>query len=372
MKKVVAKKGQTAYDLAIQYCGAVEAAYDILKMNSVSDDDDLEGMTLLVPDMVDEKVVLKLQEMGVSPATRYLEELKAGRYIEVASIPAQYNVVDAAGFESAIALLAKNGSIIFWQPSSGFAVQGNAGSGGLQYTNIYVYTGVNRRYVYLVRQTVLYDWELILVKETWNGADYISNSNKRIAMTKYNDELIAVVGGLPRFIAEINGGGGYGLPKDEYYSFVGMDGESSDSLVLGNTSGYNFESQKTVEFPGIVPGLSGAFTCWLQMGDGVEYVVYNNRLYSRRGTQMEWSLHTETMHEQVYHIKRKGTELHVVTSKGVLNQYGRILYAGNPVTLEMIEEDGVYCGALKVPKHITAMGKEYLIRGNKILQYIAQ
>lgn len=60
--------GQTIFDIAIQYCGDAQAAFEIADMNDVSLTDS-ETMMLEVPPVYNRRVVEYYRVNGVKPAT---------------------------------------------------------------------------------------------------------------------------------------------------------------------------------------------------------------------------------------------------------------------------------------------------------------
>jgi len=61
---------QSVFDLAIQQCGCIEAAFDIAQLNNISITDDLlPGQELLMPTAVDTKTATYYAINGITPAT---------------------------------------------------------------------------------------------------------------------------------------------------------------------------------------------------------------------------------------------------------------------------------------------------------------
>jgi len=70
MRTVIIKERQTIFDIAIQYCGDVEAAFHIIDLNDISITDmPAVGSQLIVPDVINRRVVEYYINNGISPAT---------------------------------------------------------------------------------------------------------------------------------------------------------------------------------------------------------------------------------------------------------------------------------------------------------------
>ncbi|MBQ6082974.1 MAG: hypothetical protein IJK92_01295 [Bacteroidales bacterium] len=73
MRQVKVLNGQTVFDVAIQNCGSVDAAYDIAILNNIEVTSYPESGTVLsVPDPIDKKVVQYYQQNEIKPATAYM------------------------------------------------------------------------------------------------------------------------------------------------------------------------------------------------------------------------------------------------------------------------------------------------------------
>lgn len=73
MRQVEVLNGQTIFDVAIQNCGSVDAAYDIAILNNIEVTSCPEsGTVLYVPDAIKKKVVQYYQQNEIKPATAYL------------------------------------------------------------------------------------------------------------------------------------------------------------------------------------------------------------------------------------------------------------------------------------------------------------
>lgn len=76
-RTAVVKLKQSIYDIAVQYCGGVDAVNDIAVLNDISTDDDLQaGTVLLLPAIVDNSVVNNLSINKIEPASGDISELK--------------------------------------------------------------------------------------------------------------------------------------------------------------------------------------------------------------------------------------------------------------------------------------------------------
>jgi len=70
MRQAVVHSGQSIFDIAIQHCGSVDAAYDVAVLNSLPLDAILmPGQTLLIPKVTDKRVVDEFERRGVVPGT---------------------------------------------------------------------------------------------------------------------------------------------------------------------------------------------------------------------------------------------------------------------------------------------------------------
>jgi hypothetical protein len=62
--------GQTIFDISIQSCGGIEAAFDLAMLNGLNPTDDLvPGQELLLPDVVNSDVQQYFQNKNIHPAT---------------------------------------------------------------------------------------------------------------------------------------------------------------------------------------------------------------------------------------------------------------------------------------------------------------
>lgn len=72
MKSVTVIQGQSIFDIAVQHCGSVDAAYPIARLNGLPLDATLlAGQALLVPELTDRRVVEELKRRGVSVGSAY-------------------------------------------------------------------------------------------------------------------------------------------------------------------------------------------------------------------------------------------------------------------------------------------------------------
>ena len=87
------KQNQTIWDIALQYAGSIEAAFDILEANGKADTTLFVGESLLVPKVVNKKVA-QFFESETSIATS-LEELGVDSFVPPASacLPAYYQII---------------------------------------------------------------------------------------------------------------------------------------------------------------------------------------------------------------------------------------------------------------------------------------
>lgn len=73
MKSITALQGQSIFDIAIQYCGSVDASYAIAKANGLTLDATLlPGQIVLVPEVIDRRIVEELRRRGVGVASRWV------------------------------------------------------------------------------------------------------------------------------------------------------------------------------------------------------------------------------------------------------------------------------------------------------------
>jgi hypothetical protein len=66
--KITRLHGQTLFDVALQYCGSAEAAFEIANLNGVAFDDD-SLMTLEVPAAANARIVEYYKNNNVQPST---------------------------------------------------------------------------------------------------------------------------------------------------------------------------------------------------------------------------------------------------------------------------------------------------------------
>ena len=72
MRQVKVQNGQTVFDVAVQYCGDAEAAFDIAVLNNIEVTSCPDNGTVLnVPDAVNKKVTQYYQKNKIKPATAY-------------------------------------------------------------------------------------------------------------------------------------------------------------------------------------------------------------------------------------------------------------------------------------------------------------
>jgi hypothetical protein len=70
MRQAVVHSGQSIFDIAIQHCGDVSAAYDISVMNVITLSSQLmPGQVLKLPKVADMHIVEELKQLGIAPAT---------------------------------------------------------------------------------------------------------------------------------------------------------------------------------------------------------------------------------------------------------------------------------------------------------------
>lgn len=67
---MIVKERQTVFDVALQYCGSAEAAFEICRLNDLSMSDTIEpGTELELPAVVSKKVVDYYTNNAIEPAT---------------------------------------------------------------------------------------------------------------------------------------------------------------------------------------------------------------------------------------------------------------------------------------------------------------
>ena len=70
MRAVIVKERQSIADIALQYCGDVEAVFRISELNDISVPESLSvGMELIIPDVINKRVVDYYTNNEISPAT---------------------------------------------------------------------------------------------------------------------------------------------------------------------------------------------------------------------------------------------------------------------------------------------------------------
>jgi hypothetical protein len=75
MRKITVYPGQTLADIALRYCGQLEAAFTIAHLNDVGITVPLEaGQQLTVPEPDDPRTVQLLERGGHQPAAQVIEE----------------------------------------------------------------------------------------------------------------------------------------------------------------------------------------------------------------------------------------------------------------------------------------------------------
>lgn len=96
MRTATVRNNQSILDLAIQHCGSIEAAYQICVLNSLNIDAELTpGQVIILPDVVDKKVVDLFKERGVEPASRWVPP----QTVTNLETPAGFRVPTAAEWE---------------------------------------------------------------------------------------------------------------------------------------------------------------------------------------------------------------------------------------------------------------------------------
>lgn len=65
--------GQTLFDVALQFCGSVEAAFDIASMNDIAVTSYMQpGAVVALPDMADKRIVVYYTNNKIKPATEWM------------------------------------------------------------------------------------------------------------------------------------------------------------------------------------------------------------------------------------------------------------------------------------------------------------
>ena len=71
MRTIAVQSSQTLWDIAVQYCGAAEAALEVATLNNLLPTSQPgTGVTLNVPKMENKKVVKHYADHGLVPATK--------------------------------------------------------------------------------------------------------------------------------------------------------------------------------------------------------------------------------------------------------------------------------------------------------------
>lgn len=78
MTQVTVLNGQTLFDIAIQCCGSVEAAFDIAALNDIGVTScPAVGSVVTVPDRTNKKVADYFGRNGIRPATGFMQDMTA-------------------------------------------------------------------------------------------------------------------------------------------------------------------------------------------------------------------------------------------------------------------------------------------------------
>lgn len=71
MKTITVQSGQSLWDIAVQYCGTTEAAFEIAALKGMMPTAQPKtGETLKVPETVNKKIVSYYADHGIVPATK--------------------------------------------------------------------------------------------------------------------------------------------------------------------------------------------------------------------------------------------------------------------------------------------------------------
>lgn len=71
MQTINVMQGQTLADIAIRYCGSIEALFQLAVLNDISITDALEaGTVLLLPPPLDKGVINYFECNGIQPASK--------------------------------------------------------------------------------------------------------------------------------------------------------------------------------------------------------------------------------------------------------------------------------------------------------------
>ncbi len=75
MRNIIIQERQTIFDIALQYCGDVEAAFQIIDITDISLTETLSAcMELTVPAVINQRIVDYYENNSISPATGETEE----------------------------------------------------------------------------------------------------------------------------------------------------------------------------------------------------------------------------------------------------------------------------------------------------------
>ena len=81
MRKATVRVNQTLVDIAVQYCGSVEAVFELAQMNGLSVTDELTaGQELILPEQYNIPVAHTFEKNKYFPAVLLLEELEGIDY----------------------------------------------------------------------------------------------------------------------------------------------------------------------------------------------------------------------------------------------------------------------------------------------------
>ncbi|MDR1203737.1 MAG: hypothetical protein LBL58_19175 [Tannerellaceae bacterium] len=76
MRTVIPQERQTLLDLAIEYCGDVEAVFEIMQLNDLSITEELlAGKEIIVPEPYARKITEFYQSNNIQPATAYIQTI---------------------------------------------------------------------------------------------------------------------------------------------------------------------------------------------------------------------------------------------------------------------------------------------------------
>ncbi|MEO0337578.1 MAG: LysM domain-containing protein [Bacteroidota bacterium] len=77
--KVIVSPDQSVFDIALQYLGSAEMAFKIAELNGIAVSDELQvGQQLIIPDVVDQRVVKVYKELDLFPASAVDVEVQTG------------------------------------------------------------------------------------------------------------------------------------------------------------------------------------------------------------------------------------------------------------------------------------------------------